>query len=131
MKKSMKLFPIILIGFITITLILLVLKVNNILDLSPVVLTVFRVLSVSLLFVHAIRKKSLTTWILVCMVAGAEFGYDVPLVAKKLQVLSDVFLRLIKTIIAPLLSTWLLELQVMLISNRLGEWVGNRFFILR
>jgi len=37
------------------------------------------------------------------MVAGAEFGYDVPSVAKNLQVLSDIFLRLIKTIIAPLL----------------------------
>lgn len=41
------------------------------------------------------------------MVAGAEFGYDVPEVAKKLQVLSDIFLRLIKTIIAPLLFSTL------------------------
>jgi proton glutamate symport protein len=41
------------------------------------------------------------------MVAGAEFGYDVPEIAKKLQVLSDIFLRLIKTIIAPLLFSTL------------------------
>ena len=41
------------------------------------------------------------------MVAGAEFGYDVPEVAKKLQVLSEIFLRLIKTIIAPLLFSTL------------------------
>jgi len=41
------------------------------------------------------------------MVAGAEFGYDVPSVAKNLQVLSDIFLRLIKTIIAPLLFSTL------------------------
>jgi proton glutamate symport protein len=41
------------------------------------------------------------------MVAGAEFGYDVPEVAKKLQVLSDIFLRMIKTIIAPLLFSTL------------------------
>ena len=38
---------------------------------------------------------------------GAEFGYDVPEVAKKLQVLSEIFLRLIKTIIAPLLFSTL------------------------
>jgi proton glutamate symport protein len=41
------------------------------------------------------------------MVAGAEFGYDVPSVAKKLQVFSDIFLRMIKTIIAPLLFSTL------------------------
>jgi proton glutamate symport protein len=41
------------------------------------------------------------------MVAGAEFGYDVPAVAKNLQVFSDIFLRLIKTIIAPLLFSTL------------------------
>ena len=107
MKKVWKLFPYLLLGIITITLILLVLKANNILEISPAILTFLRILSVSLLFVHAIRKKSLTTWILVCMIAGAEFGYDVPSVAKNLQVLSDIFLRLIKTIIAPLLFSTL------------------------
>ncbi len=107
MKKIWKLFPYFLIGVITITLILLVLKANNILDIHPVFLAIFRIASVLLLFVHAIRKKSLTTWILVSMVAGAEFGYDVPSVAKNLQVLSDIFLRLIKTIIAPLLFSTL------------------------
>jgi proton glutamate symport protein len=107
MNKVWKLFPFLLIGIITITLILLVITANNILEISPAVLTVFRLISVSLLIVHAIRKKSLTTWILVCMVAGAEFGYDVPSVAKKLQVLSDIFLRLVKTIIAPLLFSTL------------------------
>jgi proton glutamate symport protein len=41
------------------------------------------------------------------MVAGAEFGYDAPEIAKKLQVFSDIFLRMIKTIIAPLLFSTL------------------------
>jgi proton glutamate symport protein len=107
MNKFRKYFPVFLIGVISFTLLLLVVKVNNILDISPGMLLIFRLLSVSLLVIYAIRKKSLTTWILVCMVAGAEFGYDVPEVAKKLQVLSDIFLRLIKTIIAPLLFSTL------------------------
>lgn len=107
MKKVWKLFPFMLLGIITITLFLLVLQVNKIVGISPLILTSFRILSVIFLFVHAFCKKSLTTWILVCMVAGAEFGYDVPSVAKNLQVLSDVFLRLIKTIIAPLLFSTL------------------------
>jgi proton glutamate symport protein len=107
MKINFKYLPHLLFSVITITLILLVLQANNILNLPPAVLTVSRILSVMLLFVHAFRKKSLTTWILVCMVAGAEFGYDVPAVAKKMQVFSDIFLRLIKTIIAPLLFSTL------------------------
>jgi proton glutamate symport protein len=96
-----------MIGMISITLILLVLKANKILDITSLILSIFRIACVSLLFIYAIRKRSLTTWILVCMVAGAEFGYDVPSVAKNLQVLSDIFLRLIKTIIAPLLFSTL------------------------
>lgn len=107
MKKVWRLFPYFLLSIISITLVLLVIKANNILEISPTILLIFRLLSVTVLIVYAIRKRSLTTWILVCMVAGAEFGYDVPVVAKKLQVLSDIFLRLIKTIIAPLLFSTL------------------------
>ena len=107
MKRIWKYFPYLLIGIITITLFLIVIKANNLFDISPVILAVFRIIAVVLLFVYAFRKKSLTTWILVCMVAGAEFGYDVPSVAKNLQVFSDIFLRLIKTIIAPLLFSTL------------------------
>jgi proton glutamate symport protein len=107
MQKIWKAFPYILLSPISITLVLLVLKINNILDIAPAILLTFRILSVILLFIYAFRKRSLTTWILVCMIAGAEFGYDVPAVAKKLQVLSDIFLRLIKTIIAPLLFSTL------------------------
>jgi proton glutamate symport protein len=37
------------------------------------------------------------------MILGAEFGHDLPQIAVKMQVVSMIFLRLIKTIIAPLL----------------------------
>jgi proton glutamate symport protein len=107
MQKTWKLFPYLLLSIISITLILLVLKANEILQISTSILLLFRLLTVVFLLVYAFRKRSLTTWILVCMVAGAEFGYDVPEVAKKLQVLSDIFLRMIKTIIAPLLFSTL------------------------
>ena len=107
MNKVWKFFPWILIAVISFTVVLLVIQANHLLEISSGILFTFRILSVSLLFVYAFRKRSLTTWILVCMVAGAEFGYDVPGVAKKLQVFSDIFLRLIKTIIAPLLFSTL------------------------
>jgi proton glutamate symport protein len=57
----------------------------------------------ALLIVYASARRSLTSWILISMVAGAIFGYDVPQVGIHLQVISKIFLRLIKTVIAPLL----------------------------
>jgi proton glutamate symport protein len=107
MKIVWKFFPWFLIGTISITLVLLVIQTNKLLEIPSTILLIFRLLSVSTLVIYAFRKRSLTTWILVCMVAGAEFGYDVPAVAKKLQVFSDIFLRMIKTIIAPLLFSTL------------------------
>jgi len=53
--------------------------------------------------VFALKKRSLTTWILVSMIIGVEIGLNFPLFAQNLSVLSKIFLRLIKTIIAPIL----------------------------
>jgi proton glutamate symport protein len=64
---------------------------------------VLRCLSVALLALFALRRGSLTAWIFVAMVAGAELGFDVPALAISLRVFSDIFLRLIKTIVAPLI----------------------------
>src|SRR6266511_3452437 len=62
-----------------------------------------RWIAIAGLCVHAVRRRSLTTWILVSMIVGAEIGHDWPEVAVSLRVLSQIFLRMIKTIIAPLL----------------------------
>jgi proton glutamate symport protein len=53
--------------------------------------------------VYAWRKKTLTPWIFVAMLAGIEVGFDAPKFAVQLHVFSDIFLRLIKTIVAPLI----------------------------
>jgi proton glutamate symport protein len=52
---------------------------------------------------YAVQRRSLTTWILVSMILGGELGYDFPEIGAHLNVISKVFLKLIKTIIAPLL----------------------------
>jgi proton glutamate symport protein len=52
---------------------------------------------------YAIFKKSLTTWILVAMVIGIQIGLHFHDAAMNLQVLSKIFLKLIKTVIAPIL----------------------------
>jgi proton glutamate symport protein len=67
------------------------------------VLLVSRWLVIAVLVAYAWARKSLTTWILVSMVVGAEIGHDWPGFAVGLRLLSLIFLRMIKTIIAPLL----------------------------
>jgi proton glutamate symport protein len=58
-------------------------------------------LSVAIWF--AWERKNLTAWIMVAMFIGVALGNDFPEIGKPLKVFSDIFLRLIKTIIAPLL----------------------------
>jgi proton glutamate symport protein len=50
-----------------------------------------------------LRRRSLTFWIAVSIVIGIAIGYFFPAVATELRVVSQIFLRLIRTIIAPLL----------------------------
>lgn len=55
----------------------------------------------------AILQGSLTTWIMVSMILGAQMGCDYPELAVQMRVFSMIFLRMIKTIIAPLLFSTL------------------------
>jgi proton glutamate symport protein len=49
------------------------------------------------------RRSSLTYWIFFAMLLGGEIGLDRPQFAEHLRVFSDIFLRLIKVIVAPLI----------------------------
>jgi proton glutamate symport protein len=68
-----------------------------------------RWLAILACFVYAINRRSLTTWIFVAMIAGAAFGYDWPQAALNSRVLALIFLRLIRTIVAPLLFATLVS----------------------
>src|SRR4051812_23972986 len=81
----------------------------NAASLPPTLLLILRWIAISLLFLYATQKKSLTTWIVVSMFMGAEIGHDWPSVATNLRVVSQIFLQLIKTIIAPLLFATLVS----------------------
>jgi proton glutamate symport protein len=48
-------------------------------------------------------RQSLTRWIFFAMLLGGEIGLDRPQFAEQLRVLSEIFLRLIKVIVAPLI----------------------------
>jgi proton glutamate symport protein len=66
-------------------------------------LFVLRWLAIAALVGFVARRRSLTAWILVSMGVGAEVGHDFPEVAVSLRIFSQIFLRLIRTIVAPLL----------------------------
>jgi proton glutamate symport protein len=56
-----------------------------------------------LIVAAGLRGGSLTYWIFLSMLLGGEIGLDRPQLAEHLRVLSDIFLRLIKVIVAPLI----------------------------
>jgi proton glutamate symport protein len=67
-----------------------------------------RWIGLAVLCVFAMQRRSLTPWIFVAMLMGAELGFDAPKFAVSLRFLSDIFLRLIKTIVAPLILATLI-----------------------
>jgi len=66
-------------------------------------LLALRWIALAALVGYAGAHRSLTAWILVAMLVGVEMGHDAPAFSVKLRFLSQIFLRLIRTIIAPLL----------------------------
>ena len=70
---------------------------------QPTVAFIGRWVGLAGLVLHTWRRRSLTAWILLSMALGAEIGHDWPAIGQSARLLSQIFLRLIKTIIAPLL----------------------------
>ena len=87
----------------TLAIAITLLASNPSVSIPALVPVLFRWLAILLIAVHATARRSLTAWILVGLLAGAELGHDAPSVAVKLQLLGTIFLRLIRVIIAPLL----------------------------
>ncbi|OGX84672.1 sodium:dicarboxylate symporter [Hymenobacter glacialis] len=79
-----------------------VLAANNLLAMPAAVPVALRWLALVAVAAAAAPRRSLTLWIVVSMLVGIELGNDAPDVAVNFKVLSDAFLRLVKTIIAPL-----------------------------
>ncbi len=102
-NKVPKRYLLFLLAAVFITSLLTIVNHYNILTISSTILLISRLIAISAIVGYAFYKKSLTTWILISMILGAEFGHDLPQIAVKMQVVSMIFLRLIKTIIAPLL----------------------------
>lgn len=94
-----------LITLITVTLacIIAVLYEFDVVGFSHEFLMAVRWIVATVLVVNALFKKNLTTWILTCMIMGIFVGLDFPNLAISLQPLSKGFIKLVKTIVGPIL----------------------------
>ena len=70
---------------------------------QPAVGEVLRWAGIAALLALPLRKPSLLLWTLVAMLAGIELGIDAPHIAAHARLPGDLFLRLIRMIVAPLL----------------------------
>src|SRR3954463_8857825 len=75
--------------------------------MNMTIFLVLRWLAIIAVIYFGFKRRSLTTWIVIGMLVGAELGHDLPHASANLQVLSTIFLRLVKTIIAPLIFSTL------------------------
>jgi Na+/H+-dicarboxylate symporter len=77
--------------------------------LAPGALYIVRWLAMAALLIYALLRRSLTAWILAALVLGIFLGHDWPACAPAMRIISQIFLRLIKVIIAPLLFATLVS----------------------
>ena len=88
--------------FLLLAGLLTALSAYKVVALPSTVPTAVRWVALLVLAAAVAPRRSLTLWIVISMLAGIELGHDAPGMAMNLKVLSDAFLRLVKTIIAPL-----------------------------
>lgn len=100
MKKELTLITTLSLLF---AMLLSALNASEIISIPISILFSLRWLAIFVLTYYGWQRKSLTVWIFISMIIGAEIGHDFPDFSQNLKVLSQIFLRLIKTIIAPLL----------------------------
>src|SRR5579862_8324127 len=81
----------------------------GIFHVSQFVLATTRWIALASLLGYGFVSPSLTTWIILGMLLGGEIGHDFPALALDLRLLANIFLRLIKVIIAPLLFSTLVS----------------------
>jgi proton glutamate symport protein len=75
--------------------------------IPPALLLALRWAALLAFGVYTLFRRSLTTWIALGILVGAEIGHDWPHFGANLQLLSNIFLRLIRAIVAPLIFSTL------------------------
>lgn len=72
-------------------------------QVNPVVFEAMRYVLMAFLFLISFKRKKMSLWIFSSMILGIEVGMDFPAFALEMERFGKIFLRLIKTLVAPLL----------------------------
>ena len=76
---------------------------NKLPGFDPTGFKIVRYLLIAYLFVISFKRKKLSLWIFSSMILGIEVGMDFPVFALEMERFGKIFLRLIKTLVAPLI----------------------------
>lgn len=106
-KASAAIFGFLLIAFLSFSAFLFLnVQFNWNISLSfqvDVIFYALRWIMLGFIVFYGFIKKTLTYWILVALFLGISVGHDFPFFGQGLQIFSQIFLKMIKVIIAPLL----------------------------
>ena len=95
---------------------------------DPRLLLVGRWVVIAALCYYGWHNRTLNTWILISMVIGFEVGLDMGKAAKDFDVLSSIFIRLIKTVVGPLLfSTLVIAIAGQENAKQMGRIAAKAF----
>ena len=72
-------------------------------NINPIAFKSIRYVLMGLLFVISYKRKKMSLWIFSSMILGIEVGIDFPDFAKEMSRFGTIFLRLIKSLVAPLI----------------------------
>jgi len=70
---------------------------------DPTPFRMARYILIAILFLISFKRKKLSLWIFSSMILGVEVGMDFPDFALEMERLGKIFLRLIKSLVAPLI----------------------------
>lgn len=72
-------------------------------NMDPTPFKMIRYLLIAYLFLISFKRKKLSLWIFSSMILGIEVGMDFPVFALEMERFGKIFLRLIKSLVAPLI----------------------------
>ncbi|MFZ4860605.1 dicarboxylate/amino acid:cation symporter [Sphingobacterium sp. Mn56C] len=96
------------IGYLTLVIITIAIIITlfyefDLFGIPASVMMIVRWVTAAALVLNAFVRKNLTTWIITCLILGVFVGLDFPDLAIALHPLSQGFIKLVKTIVGPIL----------------------------
>lgn len=99
MQKWISSLPLYFVLYFTLLILIFTTSTFGVFDVN----SIFRIVGIIFLFVISFKRKKLSLWIFTAMLLGIEVGITFPMVGLEMERLGTIFLRLVKTLVAPLI----------------------------